>query len=176
MIRSRVGNVKAQVNADVDFSMVESTSEQHRPNQTPESSAVRSQQIVEDGSGPGAQPAGVPGATSNQPPATGTAPINGAADLISRTQRLLDHQLAALLDAPTTGLRVKRDPHLITNFLAQGMDILLDAESLLRRWQRAAHCSLQCQDCVADTQNRVVDINQRPDLRRQCVELRLRDG
>ncbi|QXH80821.1 Hpt domain-containing protein [Pseudomonas salmasensis] len=64
------------------------------------------------------------------------APINGAADLISRTQRLLEHQLAALLDAPTTGLRVKRDPHLITNFLAQGMDILLDAESLLRRWQQ----------------------------------------
>lgn len=64
------------------------------------------------------------------------APINGAADLISRTQRLLDHQLAALLDAPTTGLRVRRDPHLITNFLAQGMDILLDAESLLRRWQQ----------------------------------------
>ena len=74
-----VGNVKAQVNADVDFSLVESTSEQHRPNQTPESSAVRSQQIVEDGSAPGAQPAGVPGATTNQPPATGTAPINGAA-------------------------------------------------------------------------------------------------
>lgn len=74
-----VGNVKAQVNADVDFSLVESTSEQHRPNQTPDSGAVRSQQIVEDGSGPGAQPAGVPGATSNQPPATGSAPINGAA-------------------------------------------------------------------------------------------------
>lgn len=74
-----VGNVKAQVNADVDFSLVESTSEQHRPNQTPDSSAVRSQQIVEDGSAPSAQPAGVPGATSNQPPATGTAPINGAA-------------------------------------------------------------------------------------------------
>ncbi|MCF5134339.1 Hpt domain-containing protein, partial [Pseudomonas lactis] len=64
------------------------------------------------------------------------APINRAADLISRTQRLLEHQLAALLDAPTAGLRVKRDPHLITNFLAQGMDILLDAESLLRRWQQ----------------------------------------
>ena len=74
-----VGNVKAQVNADVDFSLVESTSEQHRPNQTPESGAVRSQQIVEDGSAPAAQPAGVPGATTNQPPATGTAPINGAA-------------------------------------------------------------------------------------------------
>ncbi len=74
-----VGNVKAQVNADVDFSLVESTSEQHRPNQTPESGAVRSQQIVQDGSATAAQPAGVPGATTNQPPATGTAPINGAA-------------------------------------------------------------------------------------------------
>lgn len=74
-----VGNVKAQVNADVDFSLVESTSEEHKPNQTPASGAVRSQQVVEDGAGPLNQPAGVPGATTNQPPATGTAPINGAA-------------------------------------------------------------------------------------------------
>ena len=63
-------------------------------------------------------------------------PIKGAQDLINRTQALLDHQLAALLDAPNTGLRIKRDPQLIANFLAQGMDILLDAESLLRRWQQ----------------------------------------
>ncbi len=63
-------------------------------------------------------------------------PIKGATDLINRTQSLLDHQLQALLDAPTTGLRIKRDPQLIANFLAQGMDILLDAESLLRRWQQ----------------------------------------
>ena len=63
-------------------------------------------------------------------------PIKGAPDLISRTQSLLDQQLQALLDAPSTGLRIKRDPQLIANFLAQGMDILLDAESLLRRWQQ----------------------------------------
>ena len=63
-------------------------------------------------------------------------PIKGAPDLISRTQSLLDQQLQALLDAPNTGLRIKRDPQLIANFLAQGMDILLDAESLLRRWQQ----------------------------------------
>jgi flagellar M-ring protein FliF len=74
-----VGNVKAQVNADVDFSLAESTSEQYRPNQVPESGAVRSQQIVKDGTAALAQPAGVPGATTNQPPATGTAPINGEA-------------------------------------------------------------------------------------------------
>ncbi|AZF39828.1 Signal transduction histidine kinase CheA [Pseudomonas sp. R4-39-08] len=64
------------------------------------------------------------------------APIKGAADLITRTQGLLDQQLENLLNAPGTGLRVKRDPQLISNFLAQGMDILLDAESLLRRWQQ----------------------------------------
>ncbi|MBS3996077.1 MAG: flagellar M-ring protein FliF [Hydrogenophaga sp.] len=74
-----VGNVKAQVSADVDFSLVESTSEQHRPNQGAELGAVRSQQIVEDGTPGVAQPAGVPGAVSNQPPATGAAPINGPA-------------------------------------------------------------------------------------------------
>lgn len=73
------GNVKAQVSADIDFSQAESTSEQHRPNQGGEPGAVRSQQIVEDGTPAQAQPAGVPGATTNQPPATGTAPINGAA-------------------------------------------------------------------------------------------------
>ena len=60
------------------------------------------------------------------------APIKGAQSTDRRTQTLLDHRLAALLDAPNTGLRIKRDPQLITNFLAQGMDILLDAESLLR--------------------------------------------
>ena len=73
------GNVKAQVSADVDFSLVESTSELHKPNQSAEAGAVRSQQIVEDGSPAAALPAGVPGATTNQPPTTGTAPINGAA-------------------------------------------------------------------------------------------------
>ncbi len=64
------------------------------------------------------------------------APISGAAALIERTQQRLNSQLEALLNAPNTGLRVKRDPQLIANFLAQGMDILLDAESLLRGWQQ----------------------------------------
>ncbi len=81
MLEPLVGrnNVKAQVSAEVDFSLVESTSELHKPNQGSEPSAVRSQQTVEDGAAPAAQPSGVPGAVSNQPPATGTAPINGPA-------------------------------------------------------------------------------------------------
>jgi len=72
-------NVKAQVTADVDFSQTESTSEQHRPNQTPDSGAVRSQQVVESTGATSAQPTGVPGATTNQPPAQPAAPINGQA-------------------------------------------------------------------------------------------------
>ncbi len=72
-------NVRAQVTADMDFSQTESTSEQHRPNQSPESSAVRSQQVVESaGTQEPAQPTGVPGATSNQPPVAAAAPVNGA--------------------------------------------------------------------------------------------------
>ncbi|WP_342132292.1 flagellar basal-body MS-ring/collar protein FliF [Hydrogenophaga sp. OTU3427] len=71
-------NVRAQVTADVDFSMTEQTQEQHRPNQGTEPSAVRSQQTIEAADGNGAlPPPGAPGAVSNQPPAPSTAPING---------------------------------------------------------------------------------------------------
>lgn len=63
------------------------------------------------------------------------AEIPGARSLIERTQALLAERLEMLLSAPNSGLRIKRDPQLINNFLAQGMDILLDAESLLQRWQ-----------------------------------------
>lgn len=64
------------------------------------------------------------------------AQIPGARSLIERTQAVLAERLETLLSAPNTGLRIKRDPQLINNFLAQGMDILLDAESLLQRWQQ----------------------------------------
>ena len=80
MLEPLVGkqNVKAQVTAELDFSQTESTTESHRPNQSPDSSAVRSQQLVESTNGTQATPpAGVPGATTNQPPAQAAAPING---------------------------------------------------------------------------------------------------
>ena len=82
MLEPMVGkkNVKAQVTAELDFSQTESTTESHKPNQTPDSSAVRSQQTVESTNGAaGAPAAGVPGATTNQPPTQPSAPINGAA-------------------------------------------------------------------------------------------------
>nr|WP_295773920.1 flagellar basal-body MS-ring/collar protein FliF [Rhodoferax sp.] len=77
-------NVKAQVTAELDFSQTESTTESHKPNQSPEVGAIRSQQLVEStnaaSNGP---PSGVPGATSNQPPGAASAPINGAAQNLS---------------------------------------------------------------------------------------------
>ena len=73
-------NVKAQVTAELDFSQTESTTESHKPNQSPDSSAVRSQQTVESSNGGASSvPSGVPGAASNQPPASASSPINGAA-------------------------------------------------------------------------------------------------
>ncbi len=86
MLEPMVGkqNVKAQVTAELDFSQTESTTESHKPNQTPDSSAVRSQQTVESTNGAaGAPAAGVPGATTNQPPAQPSAPINGAAQTLT---------------------------------------------------------------------------------------------
>jgi len=78
-------NVKAQVTAELDFSQTEQTSESHKPNQTPDSSAVRSQQVVESSNGAASGPAGVPGATSNQPPTPSTAPVNGPAQALGST-------------------------------------------------------------------------------------------
>ena len=62
----------------MDFSQTESTSEQFRPNQTPDSSAVRSQQVLESRGSSTKTATGVPGAVANQPPAPSAAPINGA--------------------------------------------------------------------------------------------------
>ena len=73
-------NVKAQVTAELDFSQTESTTESHKPNQAADSSAVRSQQLVESSNAASnSPPSGVPGATTNQPPGAASAPINGAA-------------------------------------------------------------------------------------------------
>jgi len=79
-----VQNVKAQVTAELDFSQTESTTESHKPNQAPEVSAVRSQQVVESSGAAGTSPpSGVPGATTNQPPGAASAPINGAAQTLT---------------------------------------------------------------------------------------------
>lgn len=62
--------------------------------------------------------------------------IPGAARLIDDAHALLQARLAAVLSATNNGLRIKHNPQLIASFLAEGMDILLDAESLLQRWRQ----------------------------------------
>ena len=61
--------VRAQVTADIDFTVTEQTQERYNPDQP----ALRSEQLNEEQSR-AAGAGGVPGALSNQPPAAGNAP------------------------------------------------------------------------------------------------------
>ncbi len=73
-------HVRASVAAEVDFSQVLQTAEAWRPNQGADAKpAVREQRSEFSGQPAGALAggAGIPGASSNQPPAAATAPING---------------------------------------------------------------------------------------------------
>lgn len=79
-------NLRATVTADVDFTQVESTSEQFRPNQGDQPAAVRSQMTSEANAPGTAQPSGVPGAATNQPPVPATAPVNGASAPLQTAQ------------------------------------------------------------------------------------------
>lgn len=67
-------NFKVQVAADLDFSQSEQTAESYRPNNTPDSSSIRSQQNNETAS-VNQSSGGVPGALTNQPPVPATAPL-----------------------------------------------------------------------------------------------------
>uniref|UniRef100_Q47I02 Flagellar M-ring protein n=1 Tax=Dechloromonas aromatica (strain RCB) TaxID=159087 RepID=Q47I02_DECAR len=67
-------NFKVQVAADIDFSQTEQTAESYRPNNTPESTSIRSQQNNETANVNQAA-GGVPGALTNQPPVPATAPL-----------------------------------------------------------------------------------------------------
>jgi flagellar M-ring protein FliF len=71
-------NVKVQVNADIDFSRQESTSEIYDPNSDTTNQAIRSKQQVENRQLASSNDiGGVPGALSNQPVPTPSAPIDG---------------------------------------------------------------------------------------------------
>jgi len=69
------GNVRAEAVADVDFAAVEQAAESYKPNSPPAASAIRSQQSSETNGGGNANPNGIPGALSNQPPGAATAPL-----------------------------------------------------------------------------------------------------
>lgn len=78
-----VGNIRAQVVADVDLSITEETREQYNP----QSQVVRSEQTSEEISrNANGGVAGVPGSLTNQPPAGGTAAAPNAATNAVDTQ------------------------------------------------------------------------------------------
>jgi flagellar M-ring protein FliF len=80
-------NLRATVTADVDFSQTEATAEEYRPNQGANTQAsVRSSQSSEQTNANAAQPTGVPGAATNQPPVPATAPVNGASAPLQAAQ------------------------------------------------------------------------------------------
>ena len=80
-------NLRSTVTADVDFSQTEATAEEYRPNQGPNTTAtVRSSQSNESTNANEAQPTGVPGAATNQPPVPATAPVNGASAPLQAAQ------------------------------------------------------------------------------------------
>ncbi|MDT8384220.1 MAG: flagellar basal-body MS-ring/collar protein FliF [Gammaproteobacteria bacterium] len=71
-------SVRAQVTADIDFTMSEQTQESFNPD-TP---ALRSNQTLVEQSSGGSMNGGIPGALSNQPPGAATAPelVNGGVE------------------------------------------------------------------------------------------------
>ncbi|HGN1705328.1 TPA: flagellar basal-body MS-ring/collar protein FliF [Providencia rettgeri] len=68
-------NIHAQVTAQMDFSKVEQTSEEYKPNQMPNSAAIRSRQNSQSMQNNNGGTGGVPGALSNQPVSAPSAPI-----------------------------------------------------------------------------------------------------
>lgn len=77
-------NVKAQVTANIDFAQVEETAEIYKPNQRPNTAAIRSTQTLEALNGV-ALAGGVPGALSNQPAPAATTPITTGAQVANAT-------------------------------------------------------------------------------------------
>ncbi|MEN9629117.1 MAG: hypothetical protein RJA10_2344 [Pseudomonadota bacterium] len=71
-------NLRATVTAEVDFTQVEATTEEFKPNQGDQPAAVQASRTEESSQADPAKPSGVPGAATNQPPAAATASLTGA--------------------------------------------------------------------------------------------------
>ena len=67
------------------------------------------------------------------------AEIHGARSLIERTEQLIASRLDTLLNGPASNWVAKRDPQRTAEFLAESMDMLLDAEELLKTWHQNPH-------------------------------------
>jgi flagellar M-ring protein FliF len=82
------GAVKAQVNADIDFTVTEQTQEIFSPDER-----VRSEQLVEETVSGGRLPLGVPGSLSNQPPGEGVGAEEAAASGSSSRRNVRNYEL-----------------------------------------------------------------------------------
>ena len=87
------GNARAQVAADIDFTETEQAEEIYKPNQKPEDSTVRSQQLSESGSQNG-QAGGVPGAAPPCGAGRPGAPAGAAARCNRVAPEFRDHEPA----------------------------------------------------------------------------------
>ena len=67
------------------------------------------------------------------------AQIQGARSLIGRIEQMIATRLDALINVPDGGLSARRDPQRISEFLAESMDALFDAEDLLLHWREHPH-------------------------------------
>ncbi len=79
-------NVRAQVTAQIDFTVHEQTAEQFQPNSSPEKMSIRSRQTSDSEQGGKNINGGVPGALSNQPPTPATAPLTQPAGTANQAQ------------------------------------------------------------------------------------------
>ncbi len=98
------GNVRAEATADVDFAQIEQAAETYKPNSPPAASAIRSQQSSEtNGNSGSTNPGGIPGALSNQPPGTATAPLTQTAGSPTATAPAPGTPPGAVAATTTTG-------------------------------------------------------------------------
>ena len=126
-------NVRAQITADIDFSVVEQTAETFKPNVG--EASVRSSALNESSHASGTTAQGVPGALSNQPPPNPTAPLQGGSSAVA--------QPAALNGATAPGKR-----ELTTNY---------EIDKTIRMERRPVGSVKRLSAAVVVNNNRVVD-------------------
>ncbi len=105
----------------------------------------------------------------NQP----LAPIDGAPAFLARVQALHQERLAAAETSRQSDAGESRDPQLINSFLAEGLDILLDADDLLRRWREQPSEQQELSALLAElnTLSRSAEMAELPQVSQICEAL-----
>ncbi|WP_271410210.1 Hpt domain-containing protein [Pseudomonas sp. Q1-7] len=101
------------------------------------------------------------------------ASIPGTEALLERIRQLHQNRLDAANAARRDDKGESRDPQMISLFLAEGMDILLDAEDLLRRWREhpAERQELGALLEELDTLSRGAEMAELPQMEELCEAL-----